>query len=153
MALSPTSIQRREDSKRSAKTNFRPSLDCPEQTRALLSIKPTYAEAIFRGDKRFEYRRAIFRKQVNVVVVYTTSPVCRVVGEFEVKEIITDTVEALWSRTKNSAGIARDHFFDYFSGCDAGYAIAIGAVRSYPEPLDLSLTFGVRPPQSFLYLA
>jgi hypothetical protein len=33
-------------------------------------------EAIFHGDKRFEFRRTVFRIAVEVVVVYTTSPVC-----------------------------------------------------------------------------
>jgi predicted transcriptional regulator len=118
-----------------------------------LSIRPQYADAIFRGEKRFEFRRAIFRKPVGVVVVYITSPVSRVVGEFDVKEILSDTVEALWSRTKNSAGIEQHRFFDYFDGRDVGHAIVIGAVRSYRKPLDLALAFGVRPPQSFIYLA
>jgi predicted transcriptional regulator len=118
-----------------------------------LSIRPQYAEAIFRGEKRFEFRRAIFRRKVDVVVVYITSPVCRVAGEFEVEEIICDSVGALWNRTRGSAGIERERFFEYFSGRRAGYAIAIGAVRSYPRPLDLSLAFGVRAPQCFLYLA
>lgn len=117
-----------------------------------MSIKPAYANAIFRGDKRFEFRRAIFRREVDVVVVYTTSPVSRVVGEFDVEDVISDSLEALWSRTKHSAGIEKRLFFDYFSGREAGYAIAIGAIRLYRKPLDLALTFGVHPPQSFLYL-
>ena len=49
--------------------------------------------------------------------------------------------------------IERDLFFDYFVGCEVGYAIAIGDVRRYKRPLKLDTTYGVRPPQSFLYLA
>jgi len=117
-----------------------------------LSIRPQFAEAIFRGEKRFEFRRAIFRRPVKVVIVYTTSPVSQVIGEFEVEGIISDTVEGLWRRTKHSAGIDRDRFFGYFDGRTSGYAIAIGAVRRYRRPMDVSATFGVRAPQSFLYL-
>jgi predicted transcriptional regulator len=117
-----------------------------------LSIKPPYAEAIFRGEKRFEFRRAIFRKPVAVVVVYTTSPVALVVGEFDIDAIITDTIEGLWKRTKHRAGIDRERFFSYFAGRKVGHAIAIGSVRRYALPLDLSANFGIRPPQSFAYL-
>jgi len=119
----------------------------------LLSIKPGYAEAIFRGEKRFEFRRAIFRRPVAVVVVYTTSPVSRVVGEFDIESIITDTIEGLWKRTKHCAGIDKERFFRYFSGCKIGHAIAIGSVRRYPRTLDLPSNFGIRAPQSFAYLS
>jgi predicted transcriptional regulator len=118
-----------------------------------LSIKPRYADAIFRGEKRFEFRRAIFRKPVAVVVVYTSSPVSRVVGEFDIEAIITDTIEGLWKRTKHCAGIDRERFFSYFAGRKIGHAIAIGSVRRYPMSLDLSSNFGLRPPQSFAYLS
>jgi predicted transcriptional regulator len=117
-----------------------------------LSIKPEYAEKIFRGEKRFEFRRSIFRRPVKVVVVYITSPVSRVIGEFEVDSIISDTVEGLWRRTKHSAGIDRDRFLGYFSGRTGGHAIAIGAVRRYRQSLDLSAAFGIRPPQFFVYV-
>lgn len=117
-----------------------------------MSIKPVYADAIFSGIKRFEFRRSIFKHDIKVVVVYITSPVGQVVGEFSVKDIITDAVDALWDRTEAQAGIDREVFFSYFSGRDVGHAIVIGKVRRYDEPLDLQESFGVRPPQSFLYL-
>jgi predicted transcriptional regulator len=124
----------------------------PKRIHALLSIKPKYADAIFRGEKRFEFRRAIFRQPVSVVVVYTTSPVSRVVGEFDIEGIITDTIEGLWRRTKHCAGIDRERFFSYFAGRKVGHAIAIGSVRRYRLSLDISTNFGIRPPQSFAYL-
>jgi len=117
-----------------------------------LSIRPRYADAIFGGEKRFEFRRAIFRKDVDVVVVYITSPTSLVVGEFEVNGIISDTVEDLWSRTSRYAGIDRDGFLNYFRGREIGHAIKIGSVRKYRRPLPLAETFGIRAPQSFVYL-
>ena len=117
-----------------------------------MSIRPPYADAIFRGEKRFEFRRTIFRKPVDIVVVYITSPVCLVVGEFDVRDIISDTVDDLWERTSRYAGIDRDHFFGYFAGCDVGYGIAIGGVRRYEVPLNLFQNYGVRAPQSFVYI-
>jgi predicted transcriptional regulator len=118
----------------------------------LLSIKPEYAEAIFDGRKRFEFRRSIFREDVRVVIVYMSSPVMQVVGEFSVEGIITDDVDALWNRTEAQAGIDRHKFMDYFAGRNVGHAIKIGKVKRYGRPQNLQKMYGVRPPQSFLYL-
>jgi len=111
-----------------------------------------YAEAIFDGRKRFEFRRNIFRENISVVIVYMSSPVMKVVGEFSVECIITDDVEALWCQTEAHAGIERDAFMDYFTGRDVGHAIKIGNVKRYDQPRNLQEAYGVRPPQSFLYL-
>jgi predicted transcriptional regulator len=75
-----------------------------------------------------------------------------VVGEFDVDHVITEDVPALWRRTQSRAGIDCDRFFEYFAGRDVGHAIAIGNVRRYDTPLELDKAFGVRAPQSFLYL-
>lgn len=117
-----------------------------------MSIKPEYAEAIFDGRKRFEFRRSIFREDIRVVVVYMSSPIMQVVGEFSVEGIITDDVGSLWHRTEGQAGIERKKFMDYFVGREIGHAIKIGNVRRYKQPRDLQEIYGVRPPQSFLYL-
>jgi predicted transcriptional regulator len=69
-----------------------------------------------------------------------------------VEDIITDDVDALWDRTEAHAGIDLDLIFTYFSGRDVGHAIAIGKVKRYKEPRDIGTAYGVRPPQSFLYL-
>ena len=37
---------------------------------ALLSIKPEFAEAIFDGTKKFEFRKVKFKKNVNKIKVY-----------------------------------------------------------------------------------
>src|SRR5215813_7936728 len=108
MGLSATSTVRREVSNPSRKTSSARSSDSPKPTHAILSIKPEYAEAIFAGTKRFEFRRTIFREDIKVVVVYTTSPVGQVLGEFSVEGVITDDVDALWKRTEQQAGIERN---------------------------------------------
>src|ERR1035441_1124470 len=152
MESSVISTQPQEDSRGSKPSNSRKSWNSQKRTCALLSIRPPYAEAIFRGEKRFEFRRAIFRKAVDVVVVYTTSPTSLVVGEFDVSEIISESIEDLWSRTSRYAGIDREVFFNYLNGRGVGHAIAIGKVRKYKKPLKLADTFGIRAPQSFVYI-
>jgi predicted transcriptional regulator len=75
-----------------------------------------------------------------------------VAGEFDVEHIISDDLASLWERTRSKAGIDSDGFFKYFAGREVGHAIAIGDVRRYVKPLALQAHYGVRAPQSFLYL-
>jgi predicted transcriptional regulator len=118
-----------------------------------LSIKPNFVAAILRGEKRYEFRRSIFRRPIDVVVIYATVPVRRVVAEFSVRSVIRDSPRALWRRARGAAGIEEQGFFKYFDGKAIGYAIEIGKVRRYRNPFCPFKQFGVRPPQSFLYLS
>lgn len=152
MGLSTTSRARHEALSPSRRNNSARSSTSLKPSRALLSIRPEYAEAIFDGRKRFEFRRSIFREDIKIVIVYMSSPVKQVVGEFSVEGVITDDIDALWDRTESQAGIDRDKFMHYFAGRAMGYAIEIGKVRRYAKPRNLEETYGVRPPQSFLYL-
>jgi len=119
-----------------------------------LSIKPEFVEKIFSGLKRYEFRRVIFKsKSVNKVVVYASHPVQRVVGEFEVGEILALSRNQLWQQTKQFSGIAKSYFDDYFADKQTAYAIRIEAARRYPRPITLeNLCPSARPPQSFMYL-
>ena len=69
--------------------------------KVLLSIKPEFVERIFDGSKKYEYRKMLFkRNDINVVVIYASAPVKRVVGEFRIKDIFSESVDVLWERTK-----------------------------------------------------
>lgn len=122
--------------------------------RVLLSIKPEYAERIFNGTKRFEFRRSIFKNSsIKTVIVYASSPMQKVIGEFEIDSIINEDLKALWETTKQFAGIEKDFFDSYFSEKQKGFAIKIKNTKRYSEPLCLKKDFKLTPPQSFLYLA
>jgi predicted transcriptional regulator len=108
------------------------------QTSVLLSIKPEFVEKIFSGLKRYEFRRVIFKsKNVSKVVVYASHPVQRVVGEFEVGEILALNQKQLWQRTKQYSGIAKAHFDDYFADKETAYAIKIKKAIRYEQPMML----------------
>ena len=66
--------------------------------KVLLSIKPEFVQEIFTGKKKYEYRKAIFTRSVDKVVVYSTKPVGMIVGEFTVENILNDTPSTLWDR-------------------------------------------------------
>jgi predicted transcriptional regulator len=122
--------------------------------RVLLSIKPNFAEAIFNGTKKYEFRRTIFREpKVNRVVLYVSSPICKVLGEFTIEQILEMTIEKLWDETKTWSGIDRNYFNDYFRGRNSGYALRVTKPRRFSKPLSLKKDFGINyPPQSFCYL-
>ena len=98
--------------------------------KVLLSIKPEFAERIFDGTKRYEFRKAVYtNRAVRTIVVYVTRPVGRIVGEFDVEGITEATPDCLWATTQVHAGITREFFDAYFSGRDRAFAIRIGTVR------------------------
>src|SRR5262245_39004709 len=99
-------------------------------TTVLLSVKPRFAEAILDGEKKFEFRRAVFRDPgVERVVLYASSPVQRVIGEFEVESIVAMDPESLWQHTETHAGIKKEYFDEYFAGRELGFAVAVGQTR------------------------
>ena len=132
---------------------MKPLLKRQKQMKVLLSIKPEFAEKIFDGSKRFEFRRSIFKNnQINTIVVYASSPMQRVIGEFEIDHILFDEIENLWQKTRKYAGVEEEYFFNYFSEKKQGYAIAIKETRIYIKPLLLKENYNMLPPQSFAYL-
>ncbi|WP_295121228.1 ASCH domain-containing protein [uncultured Chitinophaga sp.] len=121
--------------------------------KVLLSIKPEYAFKIFDGVKKFEFRRAIFKNpDVKTVVVYASSPVQQVIGEFEIENIVSLEPKLLWEATKEFSGITEKFFFDYFAERNVAHAIKIKKTRRYKKPLSLTRDFNITPPQSYVYL-
>jgi len=121
--------------------------------KVLLSIKPEFALKIFDGSKQYEYRRIIFkRREVEAIVVYVSDPIKRVVGEFDIGEILHNKPSQLWAQTCNHAGITRARFMEYFENREKGYAIGIRKTRKYRRSLSLNDLNLTSPPQSFMYL-
>lgn len=121
--------------------------------KVLLSIKPKFAELIFAGTKKFEFRKVIFKnRRVKTVVVYASSPTQKVIGEFKIGSILNDEPRRLWKETKLYAGINEKYFFEYFADKDVAYAIKVERVKRYNKPLCLREHFNLAPPQSFMYL-
>ena len=120
----------------------------------LLSIKPEFAERIFSEDKQYEFRRVVFKSpDVRRVVVYSSSPVRKVIGEFEIDHVMSKCVRALWRDTHKYAGIHKSYYDSYFAGKKIGHAIKIKSVQKYKRPRCLKKRYGIEhPPQSFIYL-
>lgn len=122
--------------------------------RVLLSIKPEFAEKIFNGTKKFEFRKSIFKNtNVEKIVVYASYPVQKVIGEFEIEEILEAKPSQLWQITQDFSGISKQYFDQYFTVREKGYAIKINNIKKYKSPLNLKDDLGINyPPQSYMYL-
>lgn len=121
--------------------------------RVLLSIKPEFAEKIFDGTKKYEFRRVIFKDpRVEKVIVYASSPYQFVMGEFDIDFILQDKIEKVWEQTHDLSGISEDYYFRYFENREIAYAIKIGKVRRYENAKSLDEYAVHTPPQSFIYI-
>lgn len=117
-----------------------------------LSIKPEYANKIFDGQKHYEYRKRIPKKEVSKIVVYSSAPEQAVIGEVEVVKTLKMKPTPLWNSTKANAGISRLKYREYFSGCTTAYAFALGSFKRYETSKSLA-DFNIQSaPQSFVYL-
>lgn len=101
----------------------------------------------------FEYRKRIFKERIESVVVYSTRPVGKIIGEFLIDEILTDSPVKLWEKTNKYSGISKDFFMDYFNNRDHAFALKIKRFIEYENPLDpYEVIENFVPPQSFMYI-
>ena len=117
----------------------------------LMSIKPEYANKILDGIKKYEYRTNK-AKNVKKIVIYATSPIKKVIGEVEVKNILEDTPNNIWNKTKDFSGARKESFDNYFKNKSKAIAYQLGKTTRYIKPKelkDLGINF---IPQSYIYI-
>lgn len=118
-----------------------------------MPIKPKFVDKIVSGNKKYEYRKIKAKKKnVDKMLIYSTSPVMKVVAEVDIKDILEKDPSTLWEITKNKSGITKDFYNEYFENRKMAIAYKLGKVKVYDKPLDLS-DLGINYiPQSFIYL-
>ena len=120
---------------------------------AIMSIKPQFVEEIMAGRKGYEFRKQGFKKEVRTVFVYASSPVCRIVGEFELGKVLEGTPEYIWSKTSHLSGITKHFFDEYFMSHAIGFALEIKSFKRYNTPINPYKTIkDFHAPQSFFYV-
>ena len=120
--------------------------------RILISINPEHVENIISGKKKYEFRKIAAKQDVSSIIIYETTPIKRIVAEAEILDVIMLPPEQLWKETKQSAGISKMFFDEYFQGRQIAYAYKLGKITVYKEPKRL-VDFGVKSaPQSFVYV-
>ena len=119
----------------------------------ILSIRPTFCQLIFGGQKLYEYRKRVFNRSVDKVYVYASKPISKIVGYFTIKRIIEDSPSVVWELTHEHGGISKKQFNDYFKGCSMAHAIEIDEVVKLDTPIDpKEVIQGFTAPQNFMYL-
>ena len=115
---------------------------------AILSIKPHFVEEIKAGRKRFEFRKTVFKQQVEKVYVYASAPVSMIIGEFQPVDVVMGTPAEVWKQTERYSGITKEFFDEYFKGRRVAYAIVIQNFVEYETPRRIPF----QAPQSYRYV-
>lgn len=118
----------------------------------LLSINPEHVANIMSGTKTYEFRKIQCKEKVDKIIIYSTSPVMKVVGEADVEEVIVDNPEQVWNITYEYSGITKAFFDRYYKDRDIAVAFKLSNVKKYKTPKSLS-SYGIKnAPQSFVYV-
>lgn len=121
-------------------------------SKILLSINPEHVENILKGNKTYEYRKVRCRENIDTIIIYSTSPVMRVIGEAKILEVIDDTPDRVWEETSSQSGISKEFFCSYFKNKKRAIAYKLGTVIKYKNMQSLT-EYGINSaPQSFVYI-
>ena len=105
----------------------------------LLSLKPVYADLVFRGLKTAELRRRITKDvEGRDVFIYVSSPEQTLRGGFRVDKVWEDTPEAIWREVKHLAAVDEATFASYYEGRSKAFALSIAYAWEHKHALSLS---------------
>ena len=122
-------------------------------TSVILSIKPIYAQAIIAGTKKVEFRKKIFKREVEKIFIYSSMPKKMIIGYFTILEIIEDTTTNLWKEFNKVGGISEKDFFEYYNNVEKGFSIKIDKVMKFDEEIEPSeFIEEFCAPQSYIYI-
>ena len=127
--------------------------------RLLLSMRPEYAERVFKGKKQVEIRKKFSEKWLgSKVVVYGTHPLAALMGEVTVSGVTVGPPKTIWERFGGRAGCSHEEFAEYVASATQVYAIELNDATPYLCPISTNEIAKIidldelRPPQSFLEL-
>ena len=118
----------------------------------LMSIKPEYVDKLFSKEKKYEYRKRKCKNKIDKIIVYSSSPVKKVVGELIVKQVLYDKKNIIWNKTNMYGGISKDKFYKYYENSNYAVAYEIEKVILYDKSKSLK-DYGINnAPQSYVYI-
>ncbi|MBK8762003.1 MAG: ASCH domain-containing protein [Sulfuritalea sp.] len=135
-------------------TNLRESLQPQAGKTIVLSIKPKYVDLILAGTKTVEFRRAWAAEKVDMIVLYASAPIQKIVGVAHVSDVVAAKPSLLWGYCKErGGGLKRSELFAYMDGKAKGFAILLGDVKQFDHSIAPSRVITkFSPPQSFRYM-
>lgn len=102
----------------------------------LMSIKTKYANQIFNGIKKYEFRRKnIGEKNCNKkIIIYSSEKEKAIIGYIIVEKILVGDINFILDATNNKNN---SEIINYFNKCDKCYAFKISHAIKYEKPLTL----------------
>lgn len=107
---------------------------------------------ILNGTKKYEFRKVRCKESVNTILLYSTSPVMKIVASVSVRDVIDDKPETVWEKTNEWAGIKKKFFDEYYGKSERAVAYHLGDVIEFEEPKSLEDYGVLHAPQSFTYV-
>ena len=105
------------------------------------------------GIKKYEYRKKVFKKNVEKVYIYSTSPDKCIVGFFLYKGYLQGDKDIIWELTHKEAGISKEAYDEYFKHSTIAYAIKIEEFYTFDISINPREYFdSFTAPQSYMYL-
>lgn len=118
----------------------------------LMSIKPKYVIKLFDGSKKYEYRKTKCKNIPDKIIVYSSSPIKKVIGELIIEEVLYGHKEKIWDKTNIHGGIEKNKYDDYFKNKEYAVAYKIKEYVKYDIPKELKEYNVDKAPQSYIYI-
>lgn len=121
---------------------------------ALYPIKPIYTDKILSGDKKYELRKRLPDVETKYILIYSTSPVGKVVGYAQIRAFHRRSVSGLWQLVSGLSGIDEKSYMEYFNNSDEACAIEFDCVYKFARPFSVKeIRSTMSVPQSFCYVS
>ncbi len=117
-------------------------------------IKPIYSEKIMSGEKKYELRKRLPNNNIDYILIYSTTPIAKIVGYAEVASTHIKPVKDMWNLVSSLAGISKEDYLDYFNGKENACAIELKKVCRFKKPFNVKeINENFTVPQSFCYVS
>jgi predicted transcriptional regulator len=110
----------------------------------LISVRPVWASAFFlsHNAKSIELRKGNFGtslKPGDVIAIYATLPVGKLIGRVRVIKRESLTIDRLWQISEQGrlAKVSREQFETYYANQESGIGIWVSAAELLPSPIAL----------------
>ena len=117
----------------------------------LISIRPSFADAIFNGSKTVEVRRKVPPIRPGIRLwIYVTKPVGEVRGVARVADVIVGNPDTVWQACGPRTGLAQSDFYRYLDGSPTAFGLVLDEVEiGRPASMETlrTLRAGFHPPQ------
>ena len=110
----------------------------------LISVRPVWASAFFlsHNAKSIKLRKGNFGtslKPGDVIAIYATLPVGKLIGRVRVIKRESLTIDRLWQTSEQGrlAKVSREQFETYYANQESGIGVWVSAAELLPSPIAL----------------